>query len=73
MCARVSDIGQDAIVAGARGRQLVAGGTGRMPLAGDQLYLDLDLSLGNLPGLDAEGRTRGAGMSACSHPGTQGD
>ena len=47
MCARVSDIGQDAIVAGARGRQLVASGTARMPLAGDQLYLDLDLSFGN--------------------------
>ncbi len=29
--------------------ELVAGGTARMPLAGDQLYLDLDLSLDNLP------------------------
>ena len=33
----------------ARVAELVAGGTGRMPLAGDQLYLDLDLSLDNLP------------------------
>ena len=29
--------------------ELVADGTERMPLAGDQLYLDLDLSPGNLP------------------------
>ncbi len=29
--------------------ELVAGGTDRMPLAGDQLYLDLDLSVANLP------------------------
>jgi MOSC domain-containing protein YiiM len=29
--------------------ELVAGGTDRMPLAGDQLYVDLDLSLENLP------------------------
>ncbi len=29
--------------------ELVAGGTARMSLAGDQLYLDLDLSLDNLP------------------------
>jgi hypothetical protein len=36
-------------VMNARVAELVAGGTGRMPLAGDQLYLDLDLSLGNLP------------------------
>ena len=33
----------------ARVAELVAGGTDRMPLAGDQLYLDLDLSLDNLP------------------------
>ena len=32
-----------------RAAELVADGTGRMPLAGDQLYLDLDLSLDNLP------------------------
>ena len=36
-------------VMNARVAELVAGGTGRMPLAGDQLYLDLDLSPGNLP------------------------
>jgi MOSC domain-containing protein YiiM len=36
-------------VMNARVAELVAGGTGRMPLAGDQLYLDLDLSVGNLP------------------------
>lgn len=29
--------------------ELVAGGMDRMPLAGDQLYVDLDLSVGNLP------------------------
>jgi hypothetical protein len=33
----------------ARVAELVAGGTERMPLAGDQLYLDLDLSSENLP------------------------
>lgn len=32
-----------------RAAELVAGGTSRMPLAGDQLYVDLDLSVGNLP------------------------
>ena len=36
-------------VMNARVAELVAGGTARMPLAGDQLYLDLDLSLENLP------------------------
>ena len=36
-------------VMNARVAELVAGGTARMPLAGDQLYLDLDLSLGNFP------------------------
>jgi MOSC domain-containing protein YiiM len=36
-------------VMNARVAELVADGTGRMPLAGDQLYLDLDLSVGNLP------------------------
>jgi hypothetical protein len=29
--------------------ELIAGGTDRMPLAGDQLYIDLDLSAENLP------------------------
>jgi hypothetical protein len=33
----------------ARAAELVAGGRDRMPLAGDQLYVDLDLSVGNLP------------------------
>lgn len=36
-------------VMNARVASLVAGGTDRMPLAGDQLYLDLDLSVDNLP------------------------
>ncbi len=36
-------------VMNARAAELVAGGTDRMPLAGDQLYLDLDLSVENLP------------------------
>ena len=36
-------------VMNARVAELVAGGTDRMALAGDQLYLDLDLSAGNLP------------------------
>jgi hypothetical protein len=33
----------------ARVAELVAGGTARMPLAGDQLYVDLDISVNNLP------------------------
>jgi len=36
-------------VMNARAAELVAGGTDRMPLAGDQLYVDLDLSVNNLP------------------------
>ena len=36
-------------VMNARVAELVAGGTDRMQLAGDQLYVDLDLSTGNLP------------------------
>lgn len=36
-------------VMNARVAELVAGGRDRMPLAGDQLYLDLDLSVGNFP------------------------
>ena len=36
-------------VMNARAAELVADGTERMPLAGDQLYLDLDLSVDNLP------------------------
>ena len=36
-------------VMNARAAELVAGGTDRMPLAGDQIHVDLDLSAGNLP------------------------
>ena len=36
-------------VMNARVAELVAGGTERMGLAGDQLYVDLDLSVDNLP------------------------
>ncbi len=36
-------------VMNARVAELVAGGTERMPLAGDQIYVDLDLSVDNLP------------------------
>ena len=36
-------------VMNARVAELVAGGADRMPLAGDQLYIDLDLSQENLP------------------------
>jgi hypothetical protein len=36
-------------VMNARAAHLVACGTDRMPLAGDQLYVDLDLSVDNLP------------------------
>jgi arsenate reductase (glutaredoxin) len=36
-------------VMNARAAELVAGGADRMSLAGDQLYLDLDLSVENLP------------------------
>jgi hypothetical protein len=36
-------------VMNARAAELVAGGTDRIPLAGDQIYVDLDLSVGNLP------------------------
>jgi MOSC domain-containing protein YiiM len=36
-------------VMNARAAELVAGGTERMALCGDQLYVDLDLSVDNLP------------------------
>jgi hypothetical protein len=36
-------------VMNARVAELVAGGTDRMPLAGDQLYIDLDISHDSLP------------------------
>jgi MOSC domain-containing protein YiiM len=41
--------GMQVTVMNARVAELVAGGRQRMPLAGDQLYLDLDLSTDNLP------------------------
>lgn len=46
---RSADPQRQITVMNARVAELVAGGTERMPLAGDQLYLDLDLSLDNLP------------------------
>lgn len=36
-------------VMNARVAELVAGGADRMPLAGDQLYVDFDISVANLP------------------------
>jgi MOSC domain-containing protein YiiM len=36
-------------VMNARVAELVAGGSERMPLAGDQVYVDFDISVGNLP------------------------
>jgi MOSC domain-containing protein YiiM len=44
-----ADPDRQVTVMNARVAELVAGGTERMPLAGDQLYVDLDLSLANLP------------------------
>ncbi len=44
-----ADPARQITVMNARVAQLVAGGTERMSLAGDQLYLDLDLSYDNLP------------------------
>jgi len=44
-----ADPNRQITVMNARVAELVAGGTDRMPLAGDQLYLDLDLSHDNLP------------------------
>ena len=41
--------GKQVTVMNARVAELVAGGTARMPLAGDQLYVDLDISVSNLP------------------------
>jgi hypothetical protein len=46
---RSADPQRQVTVMNARAAELVAGGTDRMPLCGDQLYLDLDLSLDNLP------------------------
>jgi hypothetical protein len=44
-----ADQARQVTVMNARAAELVADGTARMPLAGDQLYLDLDLSVDNLP------------------------
>jgi MOSC domain-containing protein YiiM len=46
---RSADPHRQVTVMNARVAELVAGGTERMALAGDQLYVDLDLSLDNLP------------------------
>jgi hypothetical protein len=45
----VADPERQVTVMNARAAELVAGGRDRMPLAGDQLYVDLDLSAENLP------------------------
>jgi hypothetical protein len=45
----LADPQRQVTVMNARVAELVAGGTERMPLAGDQLYVDLDLSVDNLP------------------------
>jgi len=44
-----ADPDRQVTVMSARAAALVAGGPDRMPLAGDQLYIDLDLSVDNLP------------------------
>ncbi len=44
-----ADPDRQVTVMNARVAELVVGGAHRMPLAGDQLYVDLDLSVGNLP------------------------
>lgn len=46
---RPPDPGMQLTLMNARVAELVAAGTERMPLAGDQLYVDLDLSDDNLP------------------------
>jgi MOSC domain-containing protein YiiM len=45
----LADPERQVTVMNARVAELVAGGADRMPLAGDQLYVDLDLSVDNLP------------------------
>lgn len=42
-------VGMQLTVMNVRVAELVAGGTDRVPLAGDQLYVDMDLSIANLP------------------------
>ena len=44
-----ADLQRQVTVMNSRVAELVAGGPGRMPLAGDQLYVDLDISMDNLP------------------------
>lgn len=46
---RSADPHRQVTVMNARVAELVAGGTDRMPLAGDQLYVDFDISMDNLP------------------------
>lgn len=46
---RSADPDRQITLINARLAELVAGGTERMALAGDQLYVDLDLSVDNLP------------------------
>lgn len=61
-------------VMGIRIAQLVAGEQDRVPLAGDQLYVDLDLSLENLPAgtrlVIAEPAERGAVIEVTEAPHT---
>jgi MOSC domain-containing protein YiiM len=45
----LADPERQVTVMNSRAAELVAGGFGRMPLAGDQLFIDLDLSIDNLP------------------------
>jgi Protein of unknown function (DUF3995) len=45
----LADPQRQVTVMNSRVAELVAGGTDRMPLAGDQLFIDLDLSVSNLP------------------------
>jgi len=44
-----ADLQRQVTVMNARVAELIAGRKDRMPLAGDQLYIDLDLSVDNLP------------------------
>jgi hypothetical protein len=44
-----ADLQRQVTVMNARVAELVADGTDRIPLAGDQLFVELDLSAGNLP------------------------
>jgi MOSC domain-containing protein YiiM len=43
------DVSRQITVMNARAAALLAGSRDRWPLAGDQLYVDLDLSVGNMP------------------------